>query len=94
MTVATSREAWARLQTALALRHRQVMAALYIVSVADPVLGITGGELDALLPSKDAHKRLSELQDLGLAKVHTIRPCSTTGRNAKAWTANLQDDDT
>lgn len=92
--IATSREAWARLQTALALRHREVMAALFIVKHDPTMRGITGRELDAMLPSTDGHKRLSELEDLGLARVLVVRPCSFTGRNAKAWTANLEDDDT
>jgi chromosome segregation and condensation protein ScpB len=44
----------------------------------------TGRELDARL-GVDAHKRLSELKELGMVKEITKRKCSITGRNAIVW---------
>lgn len=69
------------------------MALLFLVAIDPTAQGVTGREVDELLATTDGHKRLSELQDLGLAKVLRVRPCSITGRNAKAWTANLKEND-
>jgi hypothetical protein len=51
---------------------------------------MTGSELDqALMPEGRArghyHKRLSELEKLGVAQRVGTRPCKVTGRNADLW---------
>jgi hypothetical protein len=53
---------------------------------------VTGRELDAALarPGETRtsyHKRLSELERAGLARVALVRPCQVTGREAEAWEA-------
>lgn len=40
----------------------------------------TGAELDVMLDSPSAHKRLSELVRLGIAKEKRVRSCTVTGR--------------
>lgn len=46
---------------------------------------MTGRELDEYLGSESAHKRLSELESLGVAESVEKRKCSITGRTAKLW---------
>lgn len=53
---------------------------------------VTGRELDAALAQPGEtrtsyHKRLSELQRVGLARVVGTRACRVTGREAEAWEA-------
>lgn len=46
---------------------------------------LTGRELNDALKSVSAHKRLSELQEMGVAEVKEIRACKITGREVEAW---------
>lgn len=46
---------------------------------------LTGRELDDVLKSMSAHKRLSELEDMGVIYVKEVRPCRITGRDVEAW---------
>jgi hypothetical protein len=50
---------------------------------------MTGREVDQVLGSVDAHKRLSELLRQGLAVDAMTRACRVTGRRAIAWRAVL-----
>lgn len=87
----TSAEAWQHLRTRLGARQREVIESLAAPSrwpVPDH-MGITGSELDQLEQSKDAHKRLSELERMGVAKVVTTRTCTISGRRAKAWALDM-----
>ena len=45
----------------------------------------TGHEMDELLATQDAHKRLPELREAGVVREVGRRPCSVTGRNAILW---------
>lgn len=46
---------------------------------------VTGSELNAILRSKSGHKRLSELQRLGLVEESGRKICSKTGHEVIAW---------
>lgn len=46
---------------------------------------LTGRELDEYLCSPDAHKRLSELEDMGVARSAGMKICSVTEREVVAW---------
>lgn len=46
---------------------------------------LTGRELDDALKSVSAHKRLSELLEMGVAEVKELRACKITGREVEAW---------
>lgn len=48
---------------------------------------MTGSEVDSLLRSTSAHKRLIELQDLGVVEIVRERPCKVTGRLCTEWRA-------
>jgi len=45
----------------------------------------TGRELDEYLCSPDAHKRLSELEDMGVARSAGMKICSVTEREVVVW---------
>ena len=45
----------------------------------------TGRELDDYLCSPDAHKRLSELEDMGVARSAGMKVCSVTQREVVSW---------
>lgn len=47
---------------------------------------LTGKELNDLLDSDSAHKRLSELRDLGAAVEGDVRECRISGRRSIEWT--------
>jgi len=46
---------------------------------------VTGSELNAILRSKSGHKRLSELQRIGLVSEAGKKVCRQTGRRCLAW---------
>lgn len=46
---------------------------------------LTGRELNDALDSVSAHKRLSELKEMGVIKVRSLRKCRITGREVEAW---------
>jgi hypothetical protein len=46
---------------------------------------LTGRELDDVLKSMSAHKRLSELEAMGVIRVKEVRACRITGREVEAW---------
>jgi hypothetical protein len=46
---------------------------------------VTGHELDVFLDSPDPHKRLSELERRKVVYVKEKRPCTVTGRRARAY---------
>lgn len=46
---------------------------------------LTGRELNDTLKSVSAHKRLSELEDMGVIHVKEVRRCRITGREVEAW---------
>lgn len=46
---------------------------------------LTGRELNDVLKSVSAHKRLSELEEMGVIYVKEVRPCRITGREVEAW---------
>lgn len=46
---------------------------------------LTGRELDDALKSVSAHKRLSELEEMGVIEVKELRACKITGREVEAW---------
>jgi len=47
----------------------------------------TGAELNQILGSSSAHKRLSELEAMGLIEQRRIRECSITGQRVTVWAA-------
>lgn len=48
---------------------------------------MTGEELDRACSSSSAHKRLSELQNIGMIRTGKARPCQISGKLAKVWCA-------
>lgn len=48
---------------------------------------MTGNEVDRVLRSVSAHKRLIELHDLGVVEIIRERHCSVTGRLCAEWGA-------
>lgn len=47
----------------------------------------TGAELNQILGSSSAHKRLSELEAMGLIEQRPSRECSITGQKVTVWAA-------
>jgi hypothetical protein len=73
----------------IGVMQRKVLSA---IRLCDPTKGITGRELDdSLAASGNAaasyHKRVSELERKGLITVLRVRPCSRSGKMAKAYIA-------
>ena len=46
---------------------------------------LTGRELNDVLKSVSAHKRLSELEEMGVIYAKEVRACRITGREVEAW---------
>lgn len=79
MSRTTSVESWRQLQAGLGERQRAVHSWL----LENPG-GRTAAELDAAM-GPSAHKRLSELERLGLVLTAGTKRCSVTRREAIAW---------
>ena len=81
MTQATSRQAFLDILNsgALGASQKKVFETIFEAGAA------TGRELNDKLKSQSAHKRLSELQDMGLIREKGVRPCAVTGHDAVAW---------
>lgn len=83
MIAPTSIAAWRDLVASGALTRRR-FEALETVAIYGPC---TGSEVDRLLKNPSAHKRLVELQDLGLVEIVRERECTVTGRVCAEWRA-------
>lgn len=87
----TSVEAYydARDSGKIGVMQRKVLSA---IRLCDPTRGLTGRELDDALaaPGNAAasyHKRISELERKEFIAVLRVRPCSKSGKMAKAYVA-------
>jgi hypothetical protein len=79
----TSVAAWRELVASGGITRRR-FEALEMLAIAGPM---TGSELDRALNNPSAHKRLVELQDLGVVEITRERECSVTGRVCAEWCA-------
>lgn len=81
MTTWESIDSWEELRKHLPERRLAVFFALCEHG------SMTGRELNAHLQSQSAHKRLSELSDMGLVQKGESRRCRVTGRKSAVWGA-------
>lgn len=79
----TSVEAWRALCQSGTLTQRR-FEVLECLALYGPM---TANELEKKLHNTSAHKRLSELQDLGVVEIVRERECTVTGRNCAEWRA-------
>jgi hypothetical protein len=77
----TSKQAFQEILESGALGESQKKVFQAIFEAGDA----TGRELNDRLQSQSAHKRLSELQDMGLIREFKTRPCRVTGHDSIAW---------
>lgn len=78
----TSRSAYQQIKDEGLLSARRL--AVYDVLFREP-FPMTGREISEKLRDPSAHKRLSELRDLGVVEEADKRDCSVTGQQAVTW---------
>lgn len=83
MIAPTSIQAWIDLKESGGLTRRRLEALLMLARKGP----MTGSELDQALGNPSAHKRLVELQDLGVVEIVRERECTVTGRTCAEWRA-------
>jgi DNA-binding Lrp family transcriptional regulator len=81
MTKETSKQAFQQILESGALGDSQKRVFQAIFELGDA----TGRELNDKLQSQSAHKRLSELEDMGLIRGIRARVCKVTGNDSTAW---------
>lgn len=81
MVKETSKQAFQQILESGALGDSQKKVFQAIFELGDA----TGRELNDALKSQSAHKRLSELEDMGLIRGIRARVCKVTGNDSTAW---------